>query len=536
MQIRGRMKTRFLCLFILLGAVSQLFAEFFWMPAIFSHGMVLQRGQPVNIWGVSDPNAKIDIYFNWKTTSTTAGKHGEWSAELPPMPANSEGMAMTIFVNKKPFRVIGEVLVGEVWILGGQSNMELQLQYMMSRKNMDHSIAHINAAKRAVANAQNLPIRVFYQPILGDRVLRRDNPPHSFWITKITDKQAGRVSALGYFFAEALHRKTNVPVGIVQTQVNGAKMVAFIPEAAVALDGDYAAYHAKFKKLADGDTREKSLERWRKANADFDAEQARLKAAGKPVRPKSVLMRDEPQNGVPYPYNFRNTPAFLYNKMVAPLLRYTAKGVLWYQGESDAGKDEAAHFQRKFEVLIEKWREAAGKPELPFYCVQLASFGSVSDFAGARWAQYRAARGTPHCGIVNIIDTGLEKDVHPLDKDIVGARMANLAMQDVYGFKDCFGCAPEMKRVSYLGKAASVAIEDFGRGIELSGNLRGFEALINGAWVAAPAEYKDGVIIVRSPNGGDIAGVRYLHKNWARPYVCIFNKDGLPMFPFDSLK
>lgn len=511
-----------ICILLMVLFASTSFAKF-WMPAIFNWGMVMQRDVPVKIWGVANPNEKIDVWFNWKKTSTVSDSRGEWSVTLAPMKANFKPMAMTIFVNDIPKKEIKDILVGDVWILGGQSNMEWRMP-------------KTDEYKRALADVNKYEIRTFYQPKMGDKILRRDNPPGSRWCTTIGNDKLDLFSAVGYYFAEVLAQKENVPVGLIYTPVGGAKMITYIPESVMSKNEDYAKELAKFKKAQQEYPHKKTLEKWNQLNEEYNNKVAKAKAKKQKPPRKPTFLHFSVVDGMPYPYNLMNAPAFLYNKMVAPLLMYTAKGVLWYQGCGDAADDADTHFKPKFELLIDHWRSVAGNETLPFYCVQLASFGTKAHFASVRWAQQQTAKNGVNVGAVNIIDTGDEKDIHPWDKHIVGQRLANLVLQDVYKHDDVFGKCPDLEKIVYSGKSAEVSFKDFGRGITLKGDIRGFDVYSNGMWQKANATFKDGKIVVTSADGGDVAGVRYLWKNWARPDVCIYNNDGLPANPFINLR
>lgn len=501
---------------------STSFAKF-WMPTIFNWGMVLQRDVPVKVWGVANPNEKIDVWFNWKKSSTVADSRGEWNVILEPMKANFQPMAMCIYVNGYPKREIKDILVGDVWILGGQSNMAWRMP-------------KTDEYKRALADANKYEIRTFFQPAMGDKILRRDNPPNSRWNTTIGDSKLDTFSAVGYYFAEVLAQKENVPVGLIYTPVGGARMIAYVPESVMSKNEDYAKDLENFKKVQQEYPYKKTLEKWNQLNDEYKANVAKAKAKKQALPRKPTFLHFNAVDGIPYPYTFRSAPATLYNKMVAPLLMYTAKGVLWYQGCGDAGPDADKQFKPKFELLIDHWRSVAGNEKLPFYCVQLASFGTKAHFASVRWAQQQTAISGVNVGAVNIIDTGDEKDIHPWDKHIVGKRLANLVLQDVYKRKDIFAKCPDLKKIDYNGNSAQVFFNDFGRGLELKGNIRGFDVYANGKWQKAEASFNNGKVVVKSVDGSDVVGVRYLWKNWAKPDVCIYNKDGLPANPFINLK
>ena len=222
--------------------------------------------------------------------------------------------------------------------------------------------------------------------------------------------------------------------------------------------------------------------------------------------------------------------------MLAPIAGYGLRGAIWYQGESDTYPEEIDCFAEKLVVLVDAWRENFENPDLSFIQVQLAPYAIGNrDWALGRWQQLKACDMTKNLGVINIIDCGEEREIHPVDKTTVGNRLALLAMKDVYK-KDVNAYAPKFKSAKYSKDSAEILFDSFGRKLETKGDARGFEVCVNGKWEKGVASFNNGKVFVKSANGTEISGVRYLWKNWARPDAWLFNQDGLPAFSFIDKK
>ena len=242
--------------------------------------------------------------------------------------------------------------------------------------------------------------------------------------------------------------------------------------------------------------------------------------------------------GKPEPWGrgrFTAVPSILYNAKIAPLAGYTAKGFIWYQGESDA-TIHVEHYAEKFEHLINCWRKYWGKEDMPFYFMQLPSMDR--DFwIGPRRDQELVANKLKNVHMAVLIDLGEEKDVHPTEKLIPATRLANLAKKYSYADKKIKADFPKVAKVSYGANSAKVAL-DFGKSKPAFGKeILGFEVLCGGTW-ASPSSAKAAgkVVELKAQGGAKIEGVRYLHKGWARPMASIFNAEGLPLAPFENVQ
>ena len=490
------------------------------MPSIFSDNMMLQRDMPVKIWGAADANAKVDVDFGGKRKSTKAAADGKWSLFIDGLPADKNPREMTIYENGKVGKKIGNVIVGEVWILGGQSNMSFPVS-----KTSDF--------EKAKAGANNSEIRYFRQNTWNLSKTAAEDCDNGQWIV-VSHRNVGNVSGVGFYFAEKLRADLKVPVGMVLTSLGAAKMIAFTPPDKVsnlkyAEDG-YKDFLEKNSKYSYGS----AMKAWNKKISDWKTacEKARSEKKSQPPRPKF-----EP-NKISYLPPFA-TPCYLYNAVVAPVAGFGAKGVLWYQGESDSSGKSLDCFSEQFENLVNAWREKFGNDDLYFLTVQLASFGiKERDWPLARWKQYLSANSVPKCFMASIIDCGEKDDIHPRDKLTVASRLEKIALREVYGFKKVKPYGPLLKTVKYTPDYVEIAFDLDGQKLVGKGAARGFELKLNGEWKPANAELRGSkVAVFKAPNSNEkISGVRYLWSNWALPDVWLFNSENLPAAPFIDVK
>lgn len=494
-----------------------------WMPKIFSDNMMLQREKQVKIWGTAAPNAKVDVKFDGQSVSAKADAQGNWQLQLKPMRANKNAQSLTVLENGKAGAEIKNVLIGEVWVIGGQSNMQWTLA-----KTTDYP---------SVKDLGDIPeLRRFNQDLGAmAETPQKDSPKGANWAVFNTAKD-GDFSGVGFYFARALMKDIGVPVALISTPLGGTAMRTWIPESLFDkvpfLKSDLAA----FKKEKAAYDYKAALEKWNKGVSAYNAAVAKAKADGKKIPERPAAIRARPSEISPR--RAQSTPCYNYNAKIAPLAGFAVRGFLWYQGESDANDASRPSFEEQFSLLINSWRSAWGSKNLPFLFVQLASFTTKPDWAETRWAQYKTSKNVPLVYMANIIDCGEEKDIHPKDKTTVGSRLEKLALKYVYKMANVRADAPEFKSASFGGNAATVAFDTFGGKLEGRGDAKGFEVLVSGKWAAAASAQIQGAdkVVVKAPEGAVVQGVRYLWKNWALPEVWLFNQDGLPAVSFTSLK
>ena len=505
------MKKHFAIAALILGA-TQLFAEI-QLPRIFSDNILLQREKPVKIWGTADANAKIDVEFAGTKKSATADARGKWSLALSPLEASTTPREMKFYENGKLSKTVANVLVGEVWILGGQSNMEMTYSW------------------RKINPRPNGKIRYFKNPIALAEKPADDTSPNSRWVA--ADKNNTHAfSMIGYGFAQYIAEKLDIPVGLVYTARGGAKMETYIPFEAMD-----ASQYLKSRR----ENYAKSLDAWRnggyqKAKKKYDdlmAAIAKAKAENKTPPKHFSYQKVKPDPVAPdFPLS---TPAVHFNGMVAPVAGYAARGVLWYQGESNS-RDE--NFAEQFAVLVNSWRNAWSDKSLVWIATEIASFDAKdADWGKTRQRQRAASHALPDSYIVSAIDTGEQKDIHPADKAAISERMALTALGAVYGDKSAVYKSPEFKSAKYSAGSAEVLFETFGGKLAGKGQPRGFELKIDGKWVPAKAVLSGADRVKVSAESTAVPqGVRYAFKSWVKPEVWLYNQSGLPAFGFSDEK
>ena len=463
------------------------------LHGLFSDNMVLQRDAPVPIWGWADEGEKVTVEFRNQKVSTTA-KAGKWMVKLKKLKA---GGPDELRVNGKNAIALKNVLVGEVWIASGQSNMEWPMRASFSPDT-------------EIPKTENPTLRLYTVPKLKAEELR-DNVDAS-WV-ECNPSTTPSFSAVAYYFGRDLAKALNVPVGIIHTSWGGSPAEVWMSDEVLKSNPAYKADVLDAYPAQAGRAKE--------AIAKFEQEQAAAKAEGKAFNKR--------RPGMPW------RPTELYNGMIAPLIPYAIKGAIWYQGESNAGR--AHQYRTLFADMIRNWRNDWDQGDFPFLLVQLAPFMAVKDQPGeSAWAELReaqalAARKLPKVGMAVITDVGEEKDIHPKKKEPVGARLALAARKIAYGEHIVYS-GPTYKSMKVKEGKAILSFDHVGSGLEARDcELKGFA--IAGAdkkFVWAKAEIQGDKVIVSSPDVSEPVAVRY---GWADfPVVNLWNKDGLPASPF----
>ena len=450
------------------------------LPRIFGSSMVLQRNKPIAIWGWADAGEKITVQFNKQVKKTKAGKDGSWKIELNQEPA---GGPYQLIVAGKNTITFEDVLVGEVWICSGQSNME------WSVKNSD-------SAKREIRESDYPMIRHIKVPRTIAATPAKDITG-GVW-QKADSTTTGDFTAVGYFFARKLFKQLNVPIGLINTSWGGTMVETWTSREAFEKTEE-------FKNLF--------------ATVPFADIQAAADKAGKPVSPNAY-------------------PTLLFNGMINPIIPFSIQGAIWYQGETNAGR--AFQYRKAFPLMIRDWRQRFGQGDFPFYFVQLASFNASNGTSakGSGWAELREAQtatlSLPNTGMTVTMDIGETKDIHPRNKQDVGARLAAIALNNIYGEKVEFS-GPMYQSSTSDGNKIVVSFTHANNGLVIKdkyGYLKGFEiAGSDKKFYYAKADVKNNQVIVYSDSVANPVAVRY---GWAddMPEVNLYNKDGFPASPF----
>jgi sialate O-acetylesterase len=371
------------------------------LPAIVGHHMVLQRDLANPIWGWSDPGAAVSVSIAGQTHQATAGEDGKWRVVLDPMAGSSHAMRMTIASGGDTI-VLSNIVVGEVWICSGQSNMQWSVA-----QSYDPDL------ETATANFPN--IRLISVPQVGTQEKQDDF--NGRWEI-CTPETVGDFSAVGYFFGRQLHQTLGVPIGLIDNAWGGSAAEAWVSRETMEADARFANVMAQWKQTEATYDHEKAMEAWR-----AKAEEA--KAAGQPApRAPSDLLRGNAR------------PGNIWAGVLHPTIGYGIRGTIWYQGESNAAR--AYQYHDLFSLMISEWRKAWGIGDFPFYWVQLADFKAEKAEPGdSDWAELREAQtqtlALPNTGQAVIYDIGEGRDIHPRDKQNVAKRLARLALAKDYG-------------------------------------------------------------------------------------------------------
>jgi sialate O-acetylesterase len=459
----------------------------------FTDHMVLQQEMPVPVWGTAEAGEKITVEFAGQKISTTAAADGRWSVKLKSLKASAESRTITITGNQtaQPIK-LNDVLVGEVWLASGQSNMDFSLskkvKYFAGVVNEEQEIAAANypLIRMFTGNAQKT-----YAPT---------NRLGGEWEV-CTPENAPAFSAVGYFFARDLQREIKVPVGILTLAFGASTAEAWIQRETLAAD-------PKLKPLLDRfDAAVESFRTNRPALvAPPRSEDVNATNAAPVGRRRSAGPRDPVQD--------QHNATVLFNGMIHPVIPYALRGVIWYQGESivDANKGGIALYPRVQAALVQNWRQL-WHAELPFYIVQLAGQDAASNSPEVREAQ-AAILSLPHTGMAVATDIGERKNVHPHNKQDIGDRLARIALAKVYGQKIEFS-GPTFESMNIEGKSIRVTFSHADGLVAKDGTLKWFTiAGADGKFVPAEAKIDGRSVVVNSPDVTAPLAVRYAWVNF----------------------
>ncbi|MDD3178932.1 MAG: sialate O-acetylesterase [Opitutaceae bacterium] len=464
------------------------------LAPLFQDHAVLQCDRPLPVWGMAKPREKITVYFRDQEHHVTADKKGHWQVRLDPLPATSEP-AQLVVTGRNTVR-IADVVVGEVWLCSGQSNIELPTQGPPNT-----SLGPQNAAQGA-AVAPPLIRQFAVDHVVAEKPAATVSGAWSV----CSPEAVGRFNAVGYFFARDLHLKLGVPIGIINSTWDGTPIEAWMSAEALASD-------PAFQVIG---------ERWKKILQEYPSKKS-AQASGLPG-PAPVCEPPGPGH--------RSTPAGLYNGMIAPLMPFAIRGVLWDQDEANASRYN--EYRALFPTLIMQWRQAWEEGDFPFYFVQLANCqdDAIANRAYLREAQTQALV-LPATGMAVTIDMGASGNIHPASKQEIGRRLALIARTQVYGIPGDWSGPIFLSaqregaamRVHFAHADGSLTAHDKPpAGFEIAGHDRKF--------YRATARLERDTVLVSSPEVKEPVAVRYA---WANaPEANLYNGAGLPAAPFRS--
>jgi sialate O-acetylesterase len=474
----------------------------------FTAHMVLQRDQPVPVWGTAEAGEEITVEFAAQKKTATADASGGWRVDLAPLAASSDRRILRVTGSKTPAPIaLDDVLVGEVWLCSGQSNM------VFTVSKSAYKWAGVTDEAQVIAAANYPLIRMFtgeaakaYEPqarVKGEwRVCSPETVP--------------AFSAIGYFFARDIQKELNVPVGIVALSFGASCAEAWIRREALAGD-------PKLRPM---------LEK-------FDAEVAAFRALPPLAEPNAGEQRSQDvsaaQSSKPKaprdPVQDQHNSTVMFNGMIAPVIPYAIRGVLWYQGESIMGDEGRALYPRVQATLINDWRALWKQGDFPFYIVQLAGHDKPSNSPAVREAQ-ATVLALKNAGMAVATDVGEAKNVHPRNKQAVADRLARIALANTYGRAIEFS-GPRFESMSIEGGAVRLKFSHTAGGlVARDGVLKWFEvAGADGAFVAADATIEGESVLVRSANVPEPKAARYAWVNFPDGGH-LYNTAGLPAAQF----
>ena len=444
------------------------------LPPFFSSNMVLQKGIELPVWGWASPGEKVTVTFEKSVVKTRTGKNGKWFVKLPKM---EYGGPYKMTIQGKSLRSIENIMIGEVWVCSGQSNMEWKVS---NTKNADKEMAAANYPDIRLFTVKK---RVSKEPL--------DNLEDGEW-SVCTPQSVPDFSAVGFYFGRNLNEHLKVPIGLIHTSWGGTVAETWMSPEAIAADPDFSTMLEKLKSV------------------DMNA---------KKVGPNEY-------------------PTLLYNGMLNPIIPYGIRGAIWYQGESNAGR--AQQYKRVFPGMIKDWRTKWNQGNFPFLFVQLANYQKpVAEPAESDWAELREAQTQTlqleNTGMATIIDVGEADNIHPKDKQTVGYRLALAARKVAYG-ETLVYTGPTYKEKKVDGNKIYITFDNIGKGLKVNdkyGYINGFTiAEKEGGFKWAKATVvNESTVMVTSDIVQNPTDVRY---GWANnpDDLNLYNAEGLPANPF----
>ncbi len=548
-MISFNLPSRFSLALSIVLAASQVLEADVKMPAIFGDHMVLQEGMKLPVWGTADPGEKVVVAIGTETGSAEADKDGKWKIELAPISESSSPLSLQ--VTGRNTLNFTDVVIGDVWVCSGQSNMVFQMK-------------RSNNGQADIAQANDPGLRLF---LVGRKISVQPLTDVGGHWQLCSPESVPDFSAVGYYFGREMRSTLKHPVGLIGTYWGGTsaaawtslsglqkepslqhfvddynKALANYPAASVAYPAQFTAYQAELTKWNEeyGNTLEKQLKEW-------DVAVKAAQAAGQPLPPKPGASQKKPHQPTG-PDGSANSPTVLFNAMLSPLIPYAIKGVLWYQGEQDANSPFEYH--TLFTRMIADWRQRWGEENFPFIYVQLPRYKGYGPNPPQTWPYLREAQlqtlTTSNTAMASAIDIGDPNNIHPPDKLDVGLRLAQAAKHLAYGMHVVYS-GPIYSSMKIEGSSVRVQFTQTGSGLIIGtapwrppgipaitdANLVGFSlAGADQKWFPANARIDGMGVVVSCPEVPQPVAVRY---GWANaPEVNLYNKEGLPASPFRS--
>lgn len=505
---------RILCvLFMLLPATVA--GQDLRLSQIFSDHMVLQRDQAAPIWGWTKPGATVTVQFQGQTLKAIADQDGRWGTTFAPLKTSSEPNEMRVS-SEGLTRIVRDILVGDVWLCSGQSNMEWRVEICAN-------------GKEEVANA-NYPLIRHIKPARNPQTRPQTEFSAAEW-TVCSPKTAAGYTATGYYFGRHLHRELGIPIGLLNCSWGGTRIEPWTPQVGFELVKELKdIYQQVLLKDPSSSSYQKTVQNYLAAMQEWQSKASNQLAA------RELIAEPPPYPQAIKPYTSHQSPTVLYNGMIAPLVPFAIKGSIWYQGESN--RHDGMDYVKKTQALVDGWRSVWGRQDLPYYYVQIAPYhydDENPNVLAEFWlAQAEIEKQIPHSGMVVISDIGDLNDIHPTNKQDVGKRLANMALARTYGRAGIVDRGPVYRSHVATSNKLVLTFDHVGSGLASRDGkpLTTFEiGSVNRPWTAAEAK-------ITSPNTIELSSdriskptvVRFAFHKLATPNL--MNKDGLPAQTF----
>lgn len=490
------------------------------MPHVFGSHMVLQRDKPIIIWGWAEPRETVTVQLGTGRSSAHANEGGEWKVTLPAM---SAGGPFTLTVSGSSTVTYDDVMIGEVWLCSGQSNMEFGMGMV---SNSEEEIA--------AADHPGIRLLLVQRNWLGQPTNDIDGTWKICTPQTVTDGGWNGFSAVGYFFGRELNQKLGVPVGLIESDWGGTRIESWTAPVGFAM---VRALNDEYKRVEAGDPHNpvhqellgKTLDQY-----DQWMAAARKAMAEETVVPPVPKYPDDLQG----PQDLQQATA-LYNGMIHPLAPFAMRGAIWYQGE--ANESDGMKYYERMRALIGGWRRVWGEGEFPFYFVQIApwNYGDDPQTLARLWeAQTMAAENIPNTGMAVVNDVGNLRDIHPKDKQDVGHRLALLALARTYGQSHIVDSGPTFRSMKIKGDTMRITFDNTGSGLaSRDGNpLTDFEIIDrdNGGFVKANAQIDGDSVVLSAPGVSNPVAMRFAWSGLDEPNL--MNREGLPAGAFRAGK
>ena len=485
------------------------------LPHVFGNHMVLQQEKPIVIWGWAQTGETVTVQLATESRTAQANERGEWKLELPAMKA---GGPYTLTVRGSSTVQCDDVMVGEVWLCSGQSNMEM-------------GIGMVHDGKQEIAAANYPAIRLLmvtrkWTPQPQDDIEGSWKPcsPET-----VAEGGWSGFSAAAYFFGRELHKKLGVAVGLIDASWGGTRIEPWTPPEGFAA---VPALKHEYELVQLGDPR--TPEHQQRLEKVIETTEHWLSSAKQAMVQRNLVpaMPTYPEELLP-PHDVQNRTA-LYNGMIHPLQPFALRGAIWYQGESNA--TEGMLYTERMKALIGGWRQLWGEGDFPFYFVQIApyTYGFKAQIIGEFWEAQAAAQAIPNTGMVVINDIGDLKDIHPKNKQEVGRRLALWALAKTYGQQDLVYTGPTFKAMTIEGDKLRLSFDHIGGGLASRDGkpLTWFEIIDadEGGFVKADAQIEGSTVVLSAPGVKHPAAMRFAWSMLAEPNL--MNAEGLPAGAF----